>query len=446
MVELNRNLQVLQLGELDAPHVLHVGHARGHRRGDVRHAHGIRHAGAPAGDPARHAVDERHHGARAVLLALLRGLRVDLRELGGDERDRRAVLGDAAVHRVVAEEPEVRAGPRVHEPLAVDLPVDLGDRPRQLVVDRVRGAPEAVRAPDHVHRKLRRQLGVDALALGDLLRRADHEAVHGAEVLVGVAPVGPGDAVAGAAGHVEELLVVRVAAALLGPGRLGRHLRQAQVYDAADVARLARHLLVVEPAGDVARVPRALGNPVVAHGQLGQHHRRREALLDLRGEVVHEPHDGLVAVRVAHPRVGGRGALSPVRLHLLEGPVCRPAAVVRRVDPLELVRGVREQLAESLAQLLHGEVLAGPEPEPLAGGQVPVQLGVRGREAALPAEARSGCTRPRALEVPLPERGRGRHRQKGQEGPSGQAADALHAGRGWAACGRSAQRLAESLC
>ena len=55
------------------------------------------------------------------------------------------------------------------------------------------------------------QSRLDALLFWDLVRLRDDDAVRGAEVLVPVAPVDPGDPVARTAGDVEEVLVVRVA-------------------------------------------------------------------------------------------------------------------------------------------------------------------------------------------------------------------------------------------
>mmetsp|Transcript_59266 Transcript_59266/g.152550 ORF Transcript_59266/g.152550 Transcript_59266/m.152550 type:complete len:285 (+) Transcript_59266:389-1243(+) len=184
VVKLDGNLQVLQLRQLDAPHVLHVCHARGQRGGNVWHANGILDARAATGNPVRHAMDQRHHGARDILRPLLGGLRMDLRERGADERDGCAVLGDAAIHSIMAEKPQVSARLRIHVPLAVDLPVDLGDRTRERVVDRIRCAPEAVRATDDVHSELGWEFRRDALVLGDLLGRANHEAVRGLEEVI----------------------------------------------------------------------------------------------------------------------------------------------------------------------------------------------------------------------------------------------------------------------
>mmetsp|Transcript_156013 Transcript_156013/g.500288 ORF Transcript_156013/g.500288 Transcript_156013/m.500288 type:complete len:255 (+) Transcript_156013:127-891(+) len=92
MVKLDGDIQVLRLGELDAAHVVHVGHARGRRGRDVGNTHRVRDASATAGDAAGQALDERNHGSCQVGCALLGGLRVDLPDIRSDERYREAIL------------------------------------------------------------------------------------------------------------------------------------------------------------------------------------------------------------------------------------------------------------------------------------------------------------------------------------------------------------------
>mmetsp|Transcript_58040 Transcript_58040/g.169684 ORF Transcript_58040/g.169684 Transcript_58040/m.169684 type:complete len:262 (-) Transcript_58040:541-1326(-) len=246
MVKLDRNLQILDLGELDAAHVLHLAHASGPGSSYVRHANGVRHASAASWQPVRHAMDERHHGPCEIHGALLGGLRVDFGHMGLDEGNGEAIFSDACVGGVMPQHPKVGTGLGIHEPLAIDLTIELGNGAWQLIIYRVCSAAETIGSASYVDSELRRQLRLHSLLLGHVLGLRDDDALGGRELVVGVAPVRTGHAITRAAAHVEELLVVGVAPALLRLLRGRRHLRDAEAVDAPHVALLAGHLGGVE--------------------------------------------------------------------------------------------------------------------------------------------------------------------------------------------------------
>mmetsp|Transcript_59518 Transcript_59518/g.192535 ORF Transcript_59518/g.192535 Transcript_59518/m.192535 type:complete len:309 (+) Transcript_59518:1126-2052(+) len=264
-----------------------------------------------------------------------------------------------------------------------------------------RGAAEAVRAADDVDGELGREGDRHTLVHGHLMRLRDHHAVRRVEVLVVVTTVRAGNAIAWAAGDVEELLVVGVAPALFSLDRFRRDLRNAQVVNAADVAILTGDLLVVELSSNVMRSTLAFAGAVVGDRQLRQHRLQGELVLSLAREVVHEPHHGLVAVRVAHALVVF-WHIGPVRLHLENGRIHGPAAVHRRVDLLQLLGGEGQQRAENAPELAHAELLAGLECVADASLEVPVELtvGRSQRACALVPGARLPSLRP--LQVGLP--------------------------------------------
>mmetsp|Transcript_139352 Transcript_139352/g.338539 ORF Transcript_139352/g.338539 Transcript_139352/m.338539 type:complete len:262 (-) Transcript_139352:551-1336(-) len=246
MVKLDRNLQILDLGELDAAHVLHLAHASGPGSSYVRHANGVRHASAASWQPVRHAMDERHHGPCEIHGALLGGLRVDFGHMGLDEGNGEAIFSDACVGGVMPQHPKVGTGLGIHEPLAIDLTIELGNGAWQLIIYRVCSAAETIGSASYVDSELRRQLRLHSLLLWHVFRLCNDNALHRCELIIRVARIRAGHTIARTAAHIEQLLVVGVAAALLCLLRGWRNFWKPEAVNAAHMALLASHLGGVE--------------------------------------------------------------------------------------------------------------------------------------------------------------------------------------------------------
>merc|ERR1719201_2603181 len=142
------------------------------------------------------------------------------------------------VRRVVAQHGKTRIRLVIHPPRAVDLTVDLGHD--VAVRERVRRAAHTI-GPLDMDLELPWQSRLDAFLFRNLVRLRNDAAIWGTEVLVLVAPIDPRDPIAWTTGDVEEILVVRVAPALLRHLRLRLRFRYAEVVDPANMALLTRH-------------------------------------------------------------------------------------------------------------------------------------------------------------------------------------------------------------
>mmetsp|Transcript_105144 Transcript_105144/g.234619 ORF Transcript_105144/g.234619 Transcript_105144/m.234619 type:complete len:240 (+) Transcript_105144:953-1672(+) len=231
---------------------------------------------------------------------------------------------------------------------------------------------------------------------------ADHNALRRGEVVVGIAPVGAGDAIARPALNAEEILVVGVATAGLRLGRRRLHLRQAEVRDAAHMALLASDLLVVELPGHIRGRARPSLKGVLLDRERREHEQPLERFLRLRREVVHKPHHSLVAVGIAHAQVLAAAHLRPVRLHLCHRGVHGVAAIAPLVDTTKLQRGVGMKLPEQITEAVRGPLLASLQLQALPQGQMLVQPLVRRgqRPQATVVGTRNACAR--TLQVGLP--------------------------------------------
>merc|ERR1740121_828760 len=136
-----------------------------------------------------------------------------------DELNCHGKLCDTGINCVMAEKPQVGIRLGIHEPFARDLTIDLGDRSRKLVVDRICGPPKTVRATHNINSELLGQFGLHTLILGDIVRLSNYLAFCGSEELVVIiTPVGTCHTIAWAAFDAEQLLIVGVATSCELPG------------------------------------------------------------------------------------------------------------------------------------------------------------------------------------------------------------------------------------
>eukprot|EP00419_Tripos_fusus_P025487 CAMPEP_0172713922 /NCGR_PEP_ID=MMETSP1074-20121228/64133_1 /TAXON_ID=2916 /ORGANISM="Ceratium fusus, Strain PA161109" /LENGTH=129 /DNA_ID=CAMNT_0013538169 /DNA_START=12 /DNA_END=398 /DNA_ORIENTATION=+ len=128
----------------------------------------------------------------------------------------------------------------------MNLPIDLGDWAGQVVMDWIGRPAKAVRSSNNIYGKLMRQSYLHSFRLRNVLRFANDDALGRGEIIVTVASVWTCDAITRATRDVKELLVVGVAASLLRLVCQRFFFGHAEVVDPADMALLARHLVIIE--------------------------------------------------------------------------------------------------------------------------------------------------------------------------------------------------------
>jgi hypothetical protein len=257
----------------------------------------------------------------------------------------------------MAEQPEVCTGLGIHEPLARDLSINLGNGPRKLIMDRICGSAEAVRAPNHIHCELCWEFRLDTVTLKNLFWLCNHNALRRGEILVIITPIRPSDTVTRTTRDIVQIFVICVAPAGLCFGIHGCDLWQAKAWSATDMAILACHLGVIEMSSLVLyRACTAFRHFVLLYRKLREHKTHGEHPLHLLWNMVHKPHHSLMTMGIAHTHVIV-GHLFPMPLHLLNILVHCTAAILLRVNGSELRIGMRKKGAKNTSEISYTEVL-----------------------------------------------------------------------------------------